>query len=72
VTTFSTADKDRERPVVQPDAAPVPRRVPTVPRQRNSVLGLLLASVALAMFVFVFVLAVLFHYAEAHHLLAKF
>jgi hypothetical protein len=72
VTTSSTADKDRDRPEVRADAAHLPRRAPIVPRQRNSVLGLLLASVALAMFVFVFVLAVFFHYAEAHHLLAKF
>lgn len=67
----STEDHEQESRRASAERAPGVLRVPTAPRQRNRVLGLLLASLALTVFVTVFTLVILFHYAEAHHLLAK-
>lgn len=44
---------------------------PVTLRQRNRTLALMLACVVGAMFVTVFTLVVLFHYAEAHHMLVQ-
>jgi hypothetical protein len=56
---------------VPEQTVPSPRRPPRVPRERNRVLGILLASVASCVFTLVVTLVILFHYAEVHHLFAK-
>lgn len=49
----------------------MPARTVNRLRQRNRQLAAVLAGVAAAVFVTVVSLALMFHYAEAHHLLAQ-
>lgn len=57
------APRDAERPCAEPPAR-------TALRQRNRMLAAALAGIAAAMLVVVVTLAVMFHYAEAHHVIA--
>jgi hypothetical protein len=67
-------DAHTEKEVMRPPPAarPAVLRPAAVPRHRNQFLGIVLAVVAVLVFVTAIALAILFHYAETHHALPRF
>jgi hypothetical protein len=64
------AETPEDRVAASTEAVHLALQGRTAPRERNRVLAVMLASVAAAVFAIVMTLALLFHYVEAHHLLA--
>jgi hypothetical protein len=70
MATLATRNHDREAPAPRPVTPAVPPA--SALSRRNRLLGVVLASVAAAMLAAVVAVAVLLHYAEAHHALSNF
>jgi hypothetical protein len=71
VATISGHETLQKAAPLQVTAATLARPVASGVRRRNRMLAMLLAGVAAFSFAAVLTLAVLLHYAEAHHLLAN-
>ena len=72
MATLAKRRADQETSVATMGFPPIAPRVSPMLRQRNRMIGLMLASVAALMFIAIVTMAVLFHLAEAHHVLKTF
>ncbi|QXX74380.1 hypothetical protein MHY1_01192 [Methylovirgula sp. HY1] len=70
VATGSEETDDRAVPDAVGMARNLPRPGP-VPRRRNQMLAIVLASLIAGLFIFVVGLVIALHYAETHHMLAN-
>lgn len=67
MTTHAAGNKDREVSSAPGEPAHPAARAAIMLRRRNRLFAIMFACVAIAVFVVVMTLAVLYHYAEVHH-----